>query len=73
MKLIPVNYRVVRENANHPLHELYKETLQLNCDDAQSVQQFFQEMTVPEGYFAMVTNSFGCWIDFYEPFYTLAA
>lgn len=66
MKLQPINHGVVRYNPSHPLHSLLIQCEELNCNDPQEVQGFFEKMTVPQGYFAMVTTSYGYWIDFYE-------
>jgi len=67
MKLQPINHGVVRYNPSHPLHSLLMQCEELNCDDPQEVQGFFEKMTVPQGYFAMVLTGSGYWIEFFEP------
>lgn len=67
MKLQPINHGVVRYNPSHPLHSLLLQCEELNCEDPQEVQGFFEKMTVPQGYFAMVLTGSAYWIEFYEP------
>jgi len=67
MKLRLVDYNEVRETPSHPLHSLLLESESVSCDDPHAVSEFYSKLVCPIGYYAMVTTSYGYWVDFYEP------
>jgi hypothetical protein len=66
MKLRLVDYDKVRSDIHHPLHHILKQCEGVECTDPQAIQEKFHDLIVPQGYYAMVTTSYGYWIDFYE-------
>ena len=55
-------------NPTHPLYALFLKTEDLDHEDMDRVYQFFEDMLLPNGYYASVQrDKYGWWITFYKP------
>jgi hypothetical protein len=65
IKMSNVYWTEINENPAHPLYDLQQKINNLDCNDTDSVLRFFDQMTVPTGFYATTTqDEWGTWIQF---------
>lgn len=65
IKMSNVYWTEINQDPSHPLYDLQQEINNLDCNDADSVVRFFDQMTVPTGFYATTTqDEWGTWILF---------
>lgn len=65
IKMSTVYWTEINEDLDHPLYDLQQKINNLDCNDTDSVIRFFEQMTVPTGFYATTTqDEWGTWIQF---------
>lgn len=58
------------EDPSHPCYALFRKIEDLDHEDMDRVYQFFEDMIVPEGFYAhTLRDKYGWWINFYKPIF----
>lgn len=68
IKLIKLNFDELE--MSHPCYALSRKIEDLDHEDMDRVYQFYEDMLVPEGYYATTErDKYGYWINLYKPIF----